>query len=148
MKTTLSEIKKYRVKGFKPYTKEINSGLCSCGAHAACVITKVSLKDIHKLHPDNTDWNLEWMEAFLNINGYRLVEVSNFINKRQSWERIFFRSNIILLVLGITKKEASWAVCYGGKIYHAQNAFGKMEMGDILLNFPIEIMFLVQKFKK
>lgn len=148
-KITLRDIKKYRIKKFKPDTREINSALCTCGGHALKIITKIDLKYIHDLHPDNTNWDLKWMRSFLKLAGFNLIEVlPDFINERKHWERVFFRTHVFMLVLGITKKESTWAVYHKGKVYHAQNAFGKMEASDIFINYPIERTFLVQNINQ
>lgn len=141
--------RKLRFPTFKPYLKEIYREDCSCGGHLVSIITGVPLKFIKNLHPDNTDWSLEWVTSFLALAGYNLVEVhNNFIDKRKGFGPTFHPDHLMVYVLGIDKNESTWACSHRGKVYHGQHLFKKLSGVDILNNYPLERLWICYKARK
>lgn len=139
---------KYLFKGFKPYLSEIKREDCSCGGHACSIITGTPIDIIKKLHPSNKDWSFDWVEAFLRLQHFELKEVpKNFDCKRSGFTSVFRPNHLMLGVLGVDKKELTWSVIYNKKIYHGQNVFKDLTMGEVLLNYPIQKLYLVYPAK-
>lgn len=135
--------KKYTFSRFKPYLKEINSPICSCGGHILSLVTGISLKHIHNIHPKNDDWRHEFMESFLKLSGYNLKLIPNdFYLRRRGFNHVFSPNHLLILVMAIDKKMSTWSCAYKGKVYHGGSPFEDMNPSEIFLNYPIELMWI------
>lgn len=140
---------KLRFPKFKPYLKEINSDKCSCGGSLVNVITSVPLKLINHLHPCNEDWTTEWVETFLFLCGYKLIQVpDNFVDKRKGFKKIFYHDHLLVHLLDIDKNEWTWCCSYKHEIFHGQHLFKDMNMGEVFLNAPIRKTWICVPIKK
>lgn len=140
--------RKFLWPGFKPFLKDLYNRDCNCGGTALSIITGIRTKEIHKIHPSNDDWTVRFMLNFLKKRGYDVLELNydNF-GKRRGWKKVFSKYHLILAVLFVNKKEATWVIIYKNKIYHVGNPFKGMDTGTILLNFPIEDYYLIKPKK-
>lgn len=137
---------KLKSPGFKPYLKEIEDDSVSCGGLAVNVVTGISLDYIKDLHPSNDDWSEEWVLSFLNLAGYYAIKVPDEPRKyRKKWKSFLTPTHLLLAVLLVDEKESTWAVIYKDKVYHGQNLFKGLSSGEVLLNCPVQELWILKK---
>lgn len=145
----MTNYKKFRFPSFKPYLKEIDREDISCGGHLVSVITKVPVDLVQNLHPCNEDWSDEWVETFLLLCGYKMIEVtSEFVDKRKGFKKVFYSDHLLIHLLDIDRNECTWCCSYKHKIHHGQDLFGGMNMGEVFLNAPIQKTWICIPIKK
>lgn len=149
MKKTLTKFtpalcKKYVFKDFKPYLKDIDNKKVSCGGQLVSIITHIPIKDIGMLHPDDKDgWTNEWVMTFLKLMGYSTYEIpKGYQDTREKFEIFFGEKHLMIYILGIDGGENTWACSYGDKMYHGQRLFEGVKVGAVLINCPIEAMWM------
>lgn len=136
---------------FKPATKYMHNEHCSCGGTALSIIMNVCPCKIHSKHPDNENWGIGWMCNFLARHGYKYVEIKKDMLRylsRYNRSPIIRPTHVVLGIMSIDNEESTWFVSYRGKIYHVNNMFGYVPVTTLLLNNPIEKLFLVKKMTK
>jgi hypothetical protein len=142
-KFTPKDILKYRYKNFVPYLNDIENEKVYCGGHALTIITGIPLRYIATLHPKN-HWEEKWVLTFLKLCHYDLLELRrDFYECRKGFEKLVYPDHLKLLLLGIDKRELTWAVAHNGAVYHAQHLFKNVTEGEVLLNCPVIRMWLV-----
>lgn len=142
-------LEKLRIKNFKPYTKEINRDDCTCGGHLCAVISGISINHIKKLHPQNDDWSEDWVRTFLLLSGYEMIEIDkSFLEKRRGFKVKIKKDHLIIVLIGIDKREMTWACVYKDKCYHGQDMFKGMSGFDVFLNCPLYKMWICHKARK
>lgn len=141
---TLGLCQKYRYRDFQPYLDDIYNDKISCGGHLCSIVTGIPIKHIQKLHPcDKDGWKEPWVLTFLQLAGYTLFEIpKNYDETRRHFRPFFFPNHLMVYILGIDDIEATWACSYGDRMYHGGDLFQGFTVGEVLINCPIEKMWM------
>lgn len=116
----------------------------SCGGHLVTIVSGIPIKYVQALHPDDSaGWSESWVIAFLKLAGYSMYEVpQNYDETRRGFERFFYPDHLMVYLLGIDNKEVTWCCSYGDKMWHGQNMFKGLTVGEAIINCPVEKMFM------